>query len=216
MSLRRALLTLPSAVLLGACAIVAHLDATYLAGAEDSGVDGIVRVDGSTSDSGVARDSMSDVVTLEDAAGDADAAACVAQTCADLAFTCGSAIPNGCGALIASCGDCPDGSTCGGGGGPNKCGAAPCTPSVCTPSQCGSVPDGCGAVHSCPTTCSAPLQCKAGGRGGCIDDGVQCAFGKLRWPAWLCDDTGTNRGGQCDRVAAGPHDGQAYYCCPPF
>lgn len=43
--------------------------------------------------------------------------------------------------------DCTSPNTCGGDGTPNVCG---CTPGTCLPSDCGSVPDGCGGILDCP------------------------------------------------------------------
>src|SRR5262245_1508485 len=80
--------------------------------------------------------------------------ACVPKTCAELGFECGPQ-GDGCGNLI-SCGDCPKGSFCGGGG-PSKCGigVAPdgglCHPKTCADlgAKCGQQGDGCGHTIDC-------------------------------------------------------------------
>ena len=195
-----------------ACGLIAGLNTEYVAAQSTDG--GVSEAEDASlpTDAGA----RVDAVVLTDAAVDSFVEACAPRTCVELGFTCGTAIPDGCGGLISSCGACPDASSCGGGGGPNKCGSAPCTPAVCTSDQCGAVADGCGGRLSCPTNCTAPMQCKGGGCGGCVKDGAQCAFGQLRWPAWLCDDTGSSRGGGCNRAGDAKSAGQAYYCCPPF
>lgn len=80
---------------------------------------------------------------------------------------CGAA-PDGCGAVV-QCGACPAGTKCGGGG-PNRCGTAPCTPVACQPLACGVVSDGCASVLDCGgcaagTTCNLG-KCEASGAGG--------------------------------------------------
>src|SRR5262245_22917974 len=76
---------------------------------------------------------------------------CLPATCASLHKGCG-AVPDGCGGYV-SCGTCPDGETCGGGGAANVCGASSCTPSSCAAQEkdCGVISDGCGSVLSCGT-----------------------------------------------------------------
>ncbi len=97
---------------------------------------------------------------------------------------CGT-IGDGCGGTL-TCGDCPGGATCGGGGVPGVCPAPNCTPITCTPmgggQYCGRIGNGCGGVLECPTTCPGGMACGTGaqagvcpgvpGNGGCT--GIQC------------------------------------------
>jgi hypothetical protein len=64
---------------------------------------------------------------------------------------------NGC--HDVSCGECPTGTTCGGGGVPNVCG---CATSASCAGKCGIVPDGCGGTMDCGG-CTAPQTCGGGG-----------------------------------------------------
>src|SRR5882724_4345778 len=50
---------------------------------------------------------------------------CTPRTCAATSAECG-VVADGCGGLTASCGTCPAGQTCGGGGVANKCAGPPC------------------------------------------------------------------------------------------
>ena len=94
--------------------------------------------------------------------GAPDGGACVPRTCAQLGILCGPA-GDGCGGLIATCGSCPTGQVCGGGGVPGVCGGS-CTPRTCAQQniECGPAGDGCGNVLSCGD-CTSPLTCGGGG-----------------------------------------------------
>jgi len=89
--------------------------------------------------------------------------ACVRRTCAGVGANCGP-VSDGCGGIL-TCGTCPAGQTCGGGGVASQCGAARCVPRTCaaTGANCGPVADGCGGLLSCGT-CVAPQSCGGGGR----------------------------------------------------
>ncbi len=91
-----------------------------------------------------------------------DGGGCQPQTCSQLGIECGPA-GDGCGNLIASCGSCPPGQTCGGGGVPGRCGGS-CTPRTCAQQniECGPAGDGCGGILACGD-CTAPLTCGGGG-----------------------------------------------------
>jgi hypothetical protein len=73
--------------------------------------------------------------------------ACTPKTCAEQGIDCGQA-GDGCGNVI-TCPMCPAGTTCGGAGVPNKCGAPPCLKKTCGASQCGTIADGCGGTAVC-------------------------------------------------------------------
>jgi hypothetical protein len=81
---------------------------------------------------------------------------CTPKTCAQLGFNCGPA-GDGCGGLIASCGTCSNGSSCGLGG-PGKCGGTP-DAGQCT-GLCGQVPncDG-GSTTTLSGTVVSPRTC---------------------------------------------------------
>lgn len=88
---------------------------------------------------------------------------CAPLTCTDPTSTSGSGqfcgtISNACGATI-SCGACPQGETCGGGGVPFRCGTSP----ECAGKQCGRIVNACGsAVFECGT-CAGDQECGADG-----------------------------------------------------
>jgi hypothetical protein len=94
-----------------------------------------------------------------------DGGGCTPRTCAELGIQCGPA-GDGCGNLIASCGTCPPGQGCGGGGVPGVCGGS-CSPKTCAQQniECGPAGDGCGGVLACGD-CTAPLTCGGGGLPG--------------------------------------------------
>jgi hypothetical protein len=99
--------------------------------------------------------------------GDPDACPAL-RTCEDAQAECGL-ISNGCGGT-RDCGGCDEaGETCGGGGTPNRCGAASCTPRTCEQANpdgqtCGAIPDGCGGlVDDCGRTCDGGESCGGGG-----------------------------------------------------
>jgi len=54
------------------------------------------------------------------------ATGCIPTTCETAGATCGD-VPDTCGGTL-SCGSCPDGETCGGGGAANECGVGACVP----------------------------------------------------------------------------------------
>ncbi len=116
-----------------------------------------------------------DTTTSDAPASDAGVdGGCMPKSCAQLGAQCGVA-PNGCGGSV-TCGDCPSGQTCGGGG-PNQCGTSSCTPKTCAQlgASCGVVSDGCSAALNCGTcpigwTCGAP-----GTPNQCVCTPVTCA-----------------------------------------
>ncbi|HEU4734640.1 MAG TPA: hypothetical protein VFT22_42405 [Kofleriaceae bacterium] len=55
---------------------------------------------------------------------------CTPRSCSDAGAQCG-VVADGCGGVTPSCGSCPSGQTCGGGGVPNQCAGPPCT-GLCT------------------------------------------------------------------------------------
>ncbi len=92
---------------------------------------------------------------------------CTPRTCADAGASCGQ-VADGCGGLTASCGTCPVGQTCGGGGTPGVCGGPTCVPKTCADLgyDCGLAGNGCGGVIDCGT-CTAPGDtCGGGGIAG--------------------------------------------------
>jgi hypothetical protein len=94
--------------------------------------------------------------------GGNDAHVCVPKTCQDKNANCGD-VPDDCGGIL-SCGVCPSGETCGGGG-ENRCGAGPCEPDTCNSlgALCGTVSDGCGKTLECGTPCTSPKTCGGAG-----------------------------------------------------
>jgi hypothetical protein len=153
--------------------------------------------------------------------GDQDGAACIEPTCASLFADCGS-VPSPCGGTL-SCGDCPEGLTCGGQGA-NRCGANGCTAVTCIQlgAACGVVSDQCSGVIDCGV-CNAPAVCNAqnecvepidsgvgdagaagqGGTGGSVDagaDGSGAAAGQGAVPN--CTDS-TKNGQETDQDCGG-------------
>jgi hypothetical protein len=95
-------------------------------------------------------------------------ACCQPTTCAAQNIACGPA-GDGCGGTL-SCGPCPTGETCGGGGTHGQCGAidsGTCTPLTCAAQgfNCGPEGDGCGGQLACGT-CPAGETCGGGGKSG--------------------------------------------------
>jgi hypothetical protein len=86
-----------------------------------------------------------------DTGGGGTTPVCVKKSCAEQNIVCGPS-GDGCGGLIADCGTCPAGQTCGGGG-PGLCGSGggTCTPKTCAQlsANCGPIADGCGALLDC-------------------------------------------------------------------
>lgn len=107
-----------------------------------------------------AADSVADAYTTKDSGS-----VCTPQTCQSSGAECGAA-PDGCGGAL-SCGSCPAGLTCGGGG-PNRCGTNACAPKSCPEqgAECGTISDQCGAMISCGK-CDAPKTCDAANRCTC-------------------------------------------------
>ncbi len=124
--------------------------------------------------------------------GEGDANLCVPLTCAGQGIECGPA-GDGCGNLIASCGSCPTGQTCGGGGTPGVCGAPNCTPTGCGSLQCGDTGNGCGGVISCGT-CTPPETCGGGGTNGVCGLGDANACVPLGCGSLTCGQTGDGCG----------------------
>jgi hypothetical protein len=97
-----------------------------------------------------------------------DGGTCVPESCGVQNIACGPA-GDGCGNAI-SCGTCPAGQACGGGGVPGRCGApdsGACVPMTCLAQSisCGPAGDGCGNAIACGV-CQAPLSCGGGGISG--------------------------------------------------
>ena len=65
---------------------------------------------------------------------------------------------------MLSCGTCPTGQTCGGGGTPGVCGGPTCTPRTCAAvgAECGIIGDGCGRILNCGS-CRPGWTCGTGG-----------------------------------------------------
>lgn len=132
-----------------------------------------------------------DASALEDGKG----GNCKPQTCAAAGANCGP-IGDGCGGVIANCGTCDAGDSCGGGGTPSQCGHPACSPKTCTDlgANCGAAGDGCGGlIPSCGTceagTCGGggPSKCGIGGGDGGVGDGGVCVPTKV---ACAVDDCG--------------------------
>jgi hypothetical protein len=113
---------------------------------------------------------------------------CTPKTCATAgpggtAVQCGP-VADGCGGLIANCGDCPAGQGCGAGGVPGQCGSNPCTPKTCAQlgAVCGRVADGCGGLTPDCGTCAGTTSCSNGAcvqactPKKCADVGANCGF----------------------------------------
>jgi hypothetical protein len=97
--------------------------------------------------------------------GAIDAGKCIPLTCAGQGINCGPA-GDGCGGSL-SCGTCPMGMTCGGGGTSGVCGAPSCTPKTCMQLgfNCGPAGDGCGGSLNCGV-CTGGATCGGGGSPG--------------------------------------------------
>jgi hypothetical protein len=88
---------------------------------------------------------------------------CIALTCAQLGFDCGT-VEDPCTGVSMPCGECPTGTSCGGGGRPNVCG---CPPRSCD-GRCGIIEDvcsggmvsDCGACPSDAQTCGPDNVCR--------------------------------------------------------
>ncbi|MFO0624041.1 MAG: hypothetical protein U0325_00370 [Polyangiales bacterium] len=104
--------------------------------------------------------------------GGADAGVtCVRRTCMSAGANCGP-VSDGCGGLL-TCGTCPAGQTCGGGGRASVCGAPTCVRRTCEAAgaNCGPVADGCGGLLQCGEcapgeSCGAVRPSVCGTRGG--------------------------------------------------
>jgi hypothetical protein len=102
---------------------------------------------------------------------------CTPLTCAQQSIDCGPA-GDGCGNIIASCGSCPTGQSCGGGGVSGQCGGMnDCVPETCAQQNitCGPAGDGCGNLlpGDCGT-CTPPSTCGGGGISGQCGGGSAC------------------------------------------
>ena len=95
---------------------------------------------------------------------------CTPKTCAQQGIDCGQA-GDGCGNVI-TCPACPAGTTCGGAGVPNKCGAPPCVKKTCAANQCGTISDGCGGTAVCAAcvtgVCGGAGVANMCGMGACV------------------------------------------------
>jgi hypothetical protein len=110
----------------------------------------------------------------------ADAAVCLRVTCTPVGGQYCGDIGDGCRGTLG-CGECPAGSTCGGGGVPHLCGqpADPaCQPIACDQPGgrlCGRVGDGCGRsleCGDCPGGAACPASNVCSGGGASADGGV--------------------------------------------
>jgi len=70
---------------------------------------------------------------------------CTPTTCSAKGANCGWIDDGTCPDKLF-CGDCTAPDTCSGGGAPNVCG---CTPTMCSATDCGTIPDGCGGTLDC-------------------------------------------------------------------
>ena len=158
------------------------------------------------------------MITSPDGATTADGATggpCVRDDAADCAGKCGE-LKGRCGQVI-TCGGCPTGQSCGGGG-TNTCGSGACTPS-CAGKVCGDN-DGCSSV--CVTgACGSGLRCIAG---TCACDTTSCpgcCDGNACKPGG--DDTACGKGGttctvckagtSCGTGDCGTCGGSGQPCC---
>ncbi len=134
---------------------------------------------------------------------------CTKSTCTAQNITCGPA-GDGCGGLITSCGMCPAGQTCGGGGTKGQCGAPPsttaCTPSSCMQQNitCGPAGDGCGGSIATCGMCALPQTCGGGGTPGQCGMGT-CTPTTCQALGFDCGPAGDGCGGelQCGQCPAG-------------
>jgi hypothetical protein len=96
---------------------------------------------------------------------------CTPKNCAQQGLACGPA-GDGCGNQI-DCGNCPDGTMCGGSGTQGQCGRPDCTPLTCQQqgANCGLVGDGCNGTLNCGT-CSGAQTCGGGGMANVCGSGV--------------------------------------------
>jgi hypothetical protein len=140
-------------------------------------------------------------------------AGCTAATCQFAGGQYCGMVGDGCGRTI-SCGSCPAGQSCGGGGTAGVCGAPPPAGCVALSCQlpsgqqyCGAVGDGCGRTVACGS-CPAGRTCGGGGvtgvcgsppPAGCVAQ--TCASGSVRY----CGTIGNGCGGSvaCAACAAG-------------
>ena len=151
---------------------------------------------------------------------------CTPLDCNDMGAECGL-ISDGCGETL-DCGECPDGTACGGGGEPNICGGG-CEPLSCDDhgADCGIVSDGCGGTVDCgecpdglacggdgsPNLCGCtPMNCDdhnaecgevSDGCGNTLDcgecpDGTSCGGGGT---ANIC-------GAECEPLSCDDHDAE--------
>ncbi len=121
---------------------------------------------------------------------------CTPKTCADAGAKCGQ-VANGCGGLTPSCGTCPAGETCGGGGKPGVCGGPTCTPVTCVALgyECGLAGDGCGGSLSCGV-CTVPGEtCGSGGVPGKCG-GPKCTPQTCASTSTMCGWIGDGCGGK--------------------
>lgn len=133
---------------------------------------------------------------------------CIPKSCIQLEAQCGT-VPDQCGATV-SCGDCPEGQTCGGDG-TNRCGTGACTPKTCAllGASCGLISDGCNDTLDCgdcpagevcgassnPNQCACvPKTCaSAGAECGAVPDGCGGTLSCGTCPAGeYCGGGGTN------------------------
>ncbi len=117
-------------------------------------------------------------------------ASCTPTSCIAQGKNCGS-IPDGCGGTL-SCGTCPTGETCGGGGTPNVCAGSNCSGSCVNWTDCKTPGTGCDSAQGCCVPCGG------NGQPCCVD----FTAGKF-----FCN--GTDVCGQ----SSGTGTTETYYCC---
>ena len=130
---------------------------------------------------------------------------CAPLTCLQLGGQYCGKVGDGCGRQL-DCGDCTtSGFTCGGGGIPNVCGAAPdsgvCPPTNCVLSNgryCGTIGNNCGGSVDCGG-CPAGETCGGAGIGNvCAKDNCTKAVCKPATGGQYCGTVGDGCGGQID------------------
>ena len=136
--------------------------------------------------------------------GTFDAGSCTPKTCSSYPTgTCG-AQSNGCGGLTMSCANCPSGTSCGGGGVANQCGAPTgggCTPVTCSSypaGTCGAQSDGCGGLTANCNPCTPPATCGGGGVAGqCGSPPVESCTPRTcaNYPTGICGQQSDGCGG---------------------
>ena len=133
-----------------------------------------------------------------DVDGGTDGPTCPGATsCEKEGVKCGP-IGDGCGGVL-ECGECPDGTSCGGGGVSGECGTVTCQAKTCADLgiECGPAGDGCGKQLNCGT-CTGNDTCGGGGPGKC-GTSTTCTPATCQQLAVNCGPVGDGCGGllQC-------------------